>query len=255
MIDVATFDCPPSPTMPFEFPFNPKADKYYESVLVDLPDILSMMDSITWVFGTPRVCGLVGDSQITVQVMLLAASLQFSSMVDGGANICLAGNLSLLVDAMDIPSLPILVAVEGDGMSMADCCTKRDLLPLTLEDGSVYYQMCYYCANAVETIISPQAILGGSDLFVEWTQTGYKDDSPGLLCLYSKSGLVSMTVVLTKREGSYYTHTDILTVDKNPVRHSSHKVQCLATPHTKGTRRSDHKFRPVSKAAHTESEL
>jgi hypothetical protein len=44
-------------------------------------------------------------------------------MVDGITNICLVGNLSLLVDVVDIPPLPILVAVEGDGMSMADCCT------------------------------------------------------------------------------------------------------------------------------------
>ncbi len=97
---------------------------------------------------------------------LLAAALHFSSMVDGGANICLTGNLSLLGDVVDIPPLPILVAVEGDSMSMADCCTKHGLLLLTLEDGSVYYQTCYYCTNAEETIISPQAILDGSDLFV-----------------------------------------------------------------------------------------
>ncbi len=64
-----------------------------------------------------------------------------------------------------------------------------------------------------------------------------------------------MAMVLTKREGLYYTHTDVLTVDKNLVRRSSHTVQRLATPHTTGTRWSDPKFRPVSKAAHTESEL
>ena len=144
---------------------------------------------------------------------LLAAALHFSSMVDGGANICLTGNLSLLGDVVDIPPLPILVAVEGDSMSMADCCTKHGLLLLTLEDGSVYYQTCYFCATAVETIISPQAILNVSDLLVEWTQTGYKDDSLGLLCVHSKSGLASMTMVLNKWEGLYYMHTDVLTVD------------------------------------------
>ncbi len=121
------------------------------------------------------------------------------------------------MDVVDIPLLPILVAVEGDSMSMADCCTKRCLLLLTLEDGSVYYQTCYYCTHAIETIILPQAILDGSDLFVEWTQTRYKDDSPGLLCLYGESGLASMVMVLTKQEGLYYMHIDLLTVDKNPV--------------------------------------
>ncbi len=62
MIDAAMFECPPSLTSPFEFLFDPKADKYYESVLADLPNISSTMDSVVRVFGTPRVCGLVGDS-------------------------------------------------------------------------------------------------------------------------------------------------------------------------------------------------
>jgi hypothetical protein len=106
---------------------------------------------------------------------------RFSSMVDGGANICLTGTLSLLVDTISIPPMPISVAVEGVGASIADCCTKRGLLPLQLTDGGVYFRPCYYCENAVETIISPQAILDASDTFVEWSQTGYKDDSPGTL--------------------------------------------------------------------------
>jgi hypothetical protein len=101
-------------------------------------------------------------------------------MVDGGANICLTGILSFLVDVVDISPLPISVAVAGSGVTMDDCCIKQGLLPL-LADSSVYYQKSYYCANVVETIISPQAILDGGDFFVEWTQTGYKDNSPGLL--------------------------------------------------------------------------
>jgi hypothetical protein len=94
--------------------------------------------------------------------------------------------------------MPISVAIEGAGASMADCCTKRGLLPLQLADGGVYYQPCYYCENAVETIISPQAILDGSDTFVEWSQTGYKDNSPGTLRFYSDSGLASMIMTLNR---------------------------------------------------------
>ena len=44
---------------------------------------------------------------------------------------------------------------------------KHGLLLLQLTDGSVYFQPCYYCENAVETIISPQAILDTIDTFVE----------------------------------------------------------------------------------------
>ena len=68
-------------------------------------------------------------------------------MVDGGANICLTGTLSLLVDTISIPPMPISVAVEGAGTSIADCCTKRGLLPLQLTDGGVYFQPCYYCCG------------------------------------------------------------------------------------------------------------
>jgi hypothetical protein len=125
---------------------------------------------------------------------------RFSSMVDGGANICLTGTLSLLVEIVSIPPMPISVAVEGAGASIANCCTKRGLLPLQLEDGGVYFQPCYYCENAVKTIISPQDILNASDTFVEWSQTGYKDNSPGTLWFYSDSGLASMTLTLTKRD-------------------------------------------------------
>jgi hypothetical protein len=75
--------------------------------------------------------------------------------------------------------MPISVAVEGAGASIVDCCTKRGLLQLQQVDSGMYFQPCYYCENAVETIISPQAILDASDTFVEWSQMGYKENSPG----------------------------------------------------------------------------
>ena len=172
---------PRSPTTPFEFPVEDTGDQYFESVIAKLPDIPSTMDNVTRVITNPRVCGLNGDARPRVQRVSTGMGQRFSSMVDGGANICLTGTLSLLVDTISIPPMPISVAVEGAGASIADCCTKCGLLPLQLTDGGVYFQPCYYCENAVETIISPQAILDASDTFVEWSQTGYKDDSPGTL--------------------------------------------------------------------------
>ena len=172
---------PRSPATPFEFPFDDARDRYVDSVIDTLPDLPSTMDSVTRVITTPRVCGLNGDARSWVQRVSPGTGPRFSSMVDGGANICLTGTLSLLVDTTSIPPMPISVAIEGAGTTTADCCTKRGLLPLQLADGGVYFQPCYYCENAVETIISPQAILDASDTFVEWSQTGYKDDSPGTL--------------------------------------------------------------------------
>ena len=170
---------PNSPITPFEFPFDPTVDQYFDSVIATLPDFPSTMDSMTCVITNPHVCGLNGNSRSRVWTMPTGTGQHFSSMVDGDANICLTGTLSLLVDTISIPPMPISVAVEGAGASIADCCTKRGILPLQLADGGVYFQPCYYCENAVETIISPQAILEASNTFVEWSQTGYKDNSPG----------------------------------------------------------------------------
>jgi hypothetical protein len=137
--------------------------------MAGLPEISSMRDSVTRVTTRPWVCGLIGDSCSTIQVMLLAAHQGISSMVDGGGNICicLTNIISLLVDIGDILPPPILVAVAGSDVTMDECCTKLGLLLLTLADGSVYYRTCYYCKNEqVETIISPQAILDGSGILL-----------------------------------------------------------------------------------------
>ena len=105
------------------------------------------------------------------------------------------------MDVESIAPLPISVATKTGDVSMDDCCTKKGLIPLTLADGSVYYQPCYYCKNAVETIISPQAILASSDVLVRWTQTGHKDGSPGIIRFDSDSGLFSITMSLEYRDG------------------------------------------------------
>jgi hypothetical protein len=116
-----------------------------------------------------RVCGLLLDNDLVVHVSHAVTgsdTLDNPSLMDGGANICLTGILDLLVEVVLIPLLPILVATKTGDISMDDCCTKRGLLPLTLADGLVCFQPCYYCKNAVETIISPQAILAASDVLV-----------------------------------------------------------------------------------------
>jgi hypothetical protein len=202
------------------------SDQALVGMLADLPDMPTAMDSFTHVIGLPRICGLSGDSSTSVTIHTSSANNMplldtganiCVTLVDTGANICVMGLLKALVDVVAIPPLPISVAAHGSGVSLDDCCTLRSLLSLLLKNGSVYYQTCYFCKNIVETIISPQAIVTSSDLFMTWQQTGHKDGSPGHLHFFSNSGLASMTLVLEKRDGLYYAPTDVYTVDRTPV--------------------------------------
>ena len=189
------------------------------------------MDSVTRVVGSPRVFGLRTDCSSYAQVKRTSATL-----IDGGANICLTGDLNLLVDVVEIPPLAISVAINGEEPHIDDSCTRRGYLPLNLSDGSTHWQLCFYCKNAVETIISPQAILASSYVFASWTQTGFKDGCPGRLHFDSHDGLCTMQLNLDYHDGLYYCPTDVFTVDQSPVRHpATHRT--VSQPHPSTTRR------------------
>ncbi len=178
------------------------------------------------------------------------------SLMDGGANICIMGILSLLVDVENIPPLPISVATALGSFSLDDCCTKKGLIPLTLLDGSVYYQPCYYCKNATETIISPKAIVAASDTLVHWTQEGHRGDAPGSIHFSSDRGLYSIKLHLEKRDGLYYCPTDVFTVGKDPVHPHIPVIQHLAAPPTPALlpRRSK-QYIPVTRDNMTDSKV
>jgi hypothetical protein len=201
---------PSSPVTPFEFPFDLPRD-YTPSCFEDTTSPYMPMDSVTRVVGLPWVYGLKGDEGSYVKVMRAAGHLDprdHPSLMDTGI-------LGLLVDVESIPPLPISVATTSGSFSMDDCCTKKGLIPLTLSDGSVYYQPCYYCKNATETIISPEAIVTASDTLVHWTQEGHQGDAPGSIRFSSDSSLYSITLHLEKRDGLYYCPMDVFTVKKD----------------------------------------
>jgi hypothetical protein len=110
--------------------------------------------------------GFWDDSSSYARMVKTAAVLGGtpSSLINGGANICITGDINLLVDVVNIPPLSILVALHRDS-TLNDYCKARGLLPIQLDDGSVYWQICHYSKNAVETIISPQAIVNSGDVF------------------------------------------------------------------------------------------
>ncbi len=143
--------------------------------------------------------------------------------------------------------ITILVALEGTLESYDDCITKHGLLPLSLSDGTAYYQACFYCANMVETIISPAAVLASSDVFYSWTQEGFKDPTlPGSLRFTSHDGLLSMYFPFQCRDVLYYCDTDNYTVDRDPVR-----ILCNRTI----VHRPNPKFIPTTKARQIKSEV
>ena len=254
---------PASPTTPFEFPFPMAFDEAPTSFSSDLDTLRLPMDSVTRVVGLPRFFGLRGDNgsyaRVTSRVNNTStgpASGCSLSMMDGGANICVTGLLELLVDVEPIPPLPISVATKTGTISLDSCCTKKGLLPLTLDDGSVYYQPCYYCKNATETIISPDAILQASDILVHWTQEGHKDGGPGNIRFSSDSGLYAITLTLEKRDGLYYSPTDVVTVAKDPTRPGVPSINRIAAPSVPAppTEKRGKRYYPVHRDRMTESE-
>jgi hypothetical protein len=249
-----------SPRTPFEFPFDmPTSTPVVPHMDTDfLP--FAPMDSVTRVVGLPRVCGLKCESDMVARVTRLATALAAAdnpSLMDGGANICITGILSLLVDVETITPLPISAATTPGSISLDDCCTKQGLLLLTLADGSAYCQLCYYCKNATEMIISPEAIVAASDT-VHWTQTGHKGTDLGSICFSSDSGLYSITISLEKRDGLYYCPTDVFTVDRDPVRPSEPIIRRAVAPiasRPPGLPWRQKRYTTVTRDRLTESEL
>jgi len=167
--------------------------------------------------------------------------------------------LDSLFDVVAIPPLSISVAVEG-ASSIDDCCTARGMTPIQLDDGSIYWQVCYFCANVVETIIFPQAIVDLSDVFQSWHQTGYRCgiSTPGCIQFDSHDGLVTMSMTLVLHDGLHYCPTDVYAVDTMPASRflpAVRRMACPATLPVPGESRSHECFIPVSKAKQVESEV
>ena len=224
-----------------------------DSTLALLPyQIPSILDSVTRVVCSLRVCGVCGKDMTSVKILRIAKSN--GKLIDSGSNVCVTRDLTILLDVSDITPIDISVALDGTSTSLDDRITKRGLLPLTLSDGSVYYQTCFYCANMVETIISPAAILASSDVFYYWYQEGCKDPTaPGCIWFTSKDGILSMFFTLEYRKGLYYCSSDIFTVNQDtPVRVICHRT---TTPTLTDINHTPSEFVPTSLARQVESEV
>jgi hypothetical protein len=211
--------------------------------------------SIIRVVARPRVFGIKKDSCLTV------TPKSHWTLMDAGANICLTSDATILTDAVPIPPLSITVALHGDSSSSFDnCCTQMGYLPLPMTDGSIHWQQCFYSANAVKTIISPQAILATSNVFASWTMTGYKDYCPGAIRFDGHDGSLCMAIELECRDGLYYCPTDVFTIGTCPstsrlVETEHCRANRTVTTPTPPVLRCSSCFEPTSKAQQLESEI
>ena len=207
-------DGPVSPPPHFD-QFQASWDTTALSLLPDSPRGPRPCGGVHRVTSNPRVLGFhrSGRSFAHINFTALEKLANPGSLIDGGANICITGDLTSLYDVVAIPPLSISVAVEGDS-SIDDCCTARDMTQLQLDDGSIYWQVCYYCKNVVETIISPQAIVDSSDVFQSWHQTGYRNgvSTPGCIRFDSHEGLLTMSMSLVLHDGLPYCPIDVFIV-------------------------------------------
>jgi hypothetical protein len=200
--------------------------------------------------GSPCVCGINSNDTPLVTVTPTGDTCL---LIDGGSNICVTGDLHLLVNLIDILLVAISIVLDGALSSCDDTITKRGLLPLTLSNGTTYYQPYYYCANMIETIISPVAVLATSDQFFYWTQVGCKDPTmPGSFHFTSRDGRLLMTFNLEYCEGLFYCTTDVYTVGVDPAQARCHRT---VAPKVPNVCRTTSKFSPTSKARQVESEV
>jgi hypothetical protein len=119
-----------------------------------------------------------------------------------------------------------------------------------------YFQPCYFCANLVETIILPSAILASSNVFVQWQQIGHKDPTvPGSIRFSNHDGLVSMHFNLSCQDGLYYCDSDVYTVDNAPVHVQCQWVVPTAPLLPRPSHRPPLKFTLTTRTRQVESEV
>ena len=80
---------------------NLHPDQELDSTLALLPyQIPSILDSVTRVVCSSRVCGIRGDDKTSVKI--LRVSDCNGKLIDGGSNVCVTGDLTILLDVSDI---------------------------------------------------------------------------------------------------------------------------------------------------------
>ena len=88
------------------------ANQEVDSTLALLPyKIPSILDSVTRIVCSSRVCGVRSNDMTSVTILHIAETN--GKLIDGGSNVCVTGDLMILLDVSDITPIDISVALDG----------------------------------------------------------------------------------------------------------------------------------------------
>ncbi len=156
------------------------------------------------------------------------ANPSMSSLMDGGANICITNDISNLMDMVPIPPFPLPVVTKGAKPMLDECCMMRGLLALPTTTGDTICQPCYFCKQATEMIMSPDAILKSNNKLDQWIQISHKGNAPGFILFSGPSPNNTFTIHLIKQDGLYYCPSGTGLHD-SPTMIASVSAFCIAT--------------------------
>jgi hypothetical protein len=149
---------PPSPTSVATTALTLRYDQDAESLLAQLPPVASIMDSVTNVVCSPRVCGVKGDDMSSIKI--LRVSDTGGNLIDGGSNVCVTGDLH----ALTIISLVAVLTFSSDVFyywTQEGCKdpTVPGRIKFTSRDGllSMHFDLhqrdgLYYCSTDMFTV-------------------------------------------------------------------------------------------------------
>jgi hypothetical protein len=122
--------------------------------------------------------------------------------IDGGANRSVTNDITILSNYKDIPKYQI-TGVAGD--TPAIYCTGKGILPWRNSNGDIMLVQCYYCADAADTIISPDDIVVTHiDQYYAWGKICNVDTSSGHLEFHRRDGIPPVQFHLYRRNGLWY---------------------------------------------------
>ena len=108
-----------------------------------------------------------------------------------------------LVGCHDISPVTLGLALKSDEAPVHHQCTWMGFLPMSGEDGTTNLQPCLVNPNAINPIMSPEAVLQACLAFASWHQEGFRQAHSGSLQFFDTNDTLLLDLPLQKN-GLYY---------------------------------------------------